>query len=80
MIVAIGTTWSLRSGDAVARIYAGNPERVALGEQLRAEHCAADHGAELEGQLNWRQPLPTGGLPATPHDESGHLGSGPKTR
>jgi mono/diheme cytochrome c family protein len=72
MIVAIGTAWFLRSGEVVARIDAGNAERVAHGEQLYAEHCATCHGAKLEGQSDWRQPLPTGGLPAPPHDETGH--------
>ena len=47
-------------------------ERVALGEKLYAQHCAACHGAKLEGQPDWRRRLPNGKLPAPPHDESGH--------
>jgi len=43
-----------------------------LGENLYAQHCAACHGAKLEGQPDWRQRLPNGRLPAPPHDESGH--------
>ena len=42
------------------------------GAALYAEHCAACHGAKLEGQPNWRSPNPDGTLPAPPHDESGH--------
>lgn len=45
---------------------------VALGEQVYAQHCAACHGAKLEGQPEWRKPLPNGRMPAPPHDESGH--------
>jgi len=30
------------------------------------------HGAKLEGQPDWRQKLPSGRMPAPPHDESGH--------
>jgi mono/diheme cytochrome c family protein len=46
--------------------------RVALGERIYAQHCAACHGAKLEGQPNWRSCLANGRLPAPPHDESGH--------
>jgi len=46
--------------------------QVAAGAKLYAEHCAACHGARLEGQPNWRQRLPNGRMPAPPHDESGH--------
>lgn len=45
---------------------------VKLGAQLYAQHCAACHGASLEGQPEWRRRLPNGRLPAPPHDESGH--------
>jgi mono/diheme cytochrome c family protein len=47
-------------------------EQLALGQQIYAQHCAACHGAKLEGQPNWRQRLPNGRMPAPPHDESGH--------
>jgi mono/diheme cytochrome c family protein len=45
---------------------------VAEGEPVYAEFCASCHGVDLEGQPDWRTPLPTGGLPAPPHDETGH--------
>lgn len=45
---------------------------TALGRQVYATHCAACHGAKLEGQPNWRQPDAQGRLPAPPHDASGH--------
>jgi len=46
--------------------------RVALGARVYAQHCAACHGAKLEGQPEWRKRLANGRLPAPPHDESGH--------
>ena len=46
--------------------------RVALGAKVYAQSCAACHGTNLEGQPNWREPLPNGRMPAPPHDESGH--------
>ena len=49
-----------------------NQELVAQGKGIYATHCAACHGAKLEGQANWRQRLPNGRLPAPPHDETGH--------
>jgi mono/diheme cytochrome c family protein len=49
-----------------------DPEAIKLGARLYAEHCAACHGAKLEGQPNWQRRLPNGRLPAPPHDESGH--------
>ncbi|ABV91938.1 putative cytochrome c class I [Dinoroseobacter shibae DFL 12 = DSM 16493] len=48
-------------------------EMVALGATVYADHCAACHGAQLEGQVpDWRSPGPDGRLPAPPHDETGH--------
>lgn len=45
---------------------------LAEGAALYQEHCAACHGAELQGQPDWRSPGPDGVLPAPPHDETGH--------
>ena len=48
------------------------PGLASNGAALYAEHCAACHGATLEGQENWRVPNNDGSLPAPPHDDSGH--------
>jgi len=45
---------------------------IAQGRQIYSDQCAACHGADLEGQPDWRTPLASGRLPAPPHDESGH--------
>lgn len=42
------------------------------GQALYLEYCASCHGANLEGQPNWMERLPSGRLPAPPHDETGH--------
>jgi mono/diheme cytochrome c family protein len=45
---------------------------VALGASVYATQCAACHGANLEGEADWRTRKPNGRLPAPPHDASGH--------
>ena len=48
-------------------------ELTAVGRKVYAQHCAACHGAQLEGQVaNWRERDAAGRLPAPPHDASGH--------
>ncbi len=56
------------------------PERVALGKRLYDENCAACHGAELEGEADWRTRKADGTLPAPPHDETGHTWHHPDTQ
>lgn len=52
----------------------GSARRAALAEGLGIynQHCARCHGANLEGQPDWKQRLPSGRLPAPPHDAGGH--------
>jgi mono/diheme cytochrome c family protein len=45
---------------------------LTAGRNLYAQHCAACHGAKLEGQPSWRARLPSGRMPAPPHDDNGH--------
>ncbi len=49
-----------------------DPAIVALGGSVYGANCASCHGADLEGQANWRSPGKDGRLPAPPHDETGH--------
>ena len=49
-----------------------NTKKISQGNALYDVNCAKCHGKNLEGQPNWRMPLPNGRLPAPPHDESGH--------
>jgi mono/diheme cytochrome c family protein len=39
---------------------------------LYAANCASCHGADLEGQPDWKRRLDSGRMPAPPHDETGH--------
>jgi mono/diheme cytochrome c family protein len=48
------------------------PPDLVLGQKVYELHCAACHGAKLEGQPDWRARLPNGRMPAPPHDASGH--------
>jgi mono/diheme cytochrome c family protein len=66
-------------GDGAPRIDAQDAKNVAAGEAIYVRHCAACHGAHLEGQPNWRRRLPNGRLPAPPHDASGHSWHHPDT-
>lgn len=51
---------------------ASDTQLVAVGEVLYQQYCASCHGAELEGQPNWKRRDENGFLPAPPHDETGH--------
>ncbi|SFQ02318.1 c-type cytochrome [Tranquillimonas alkanivorans] len=45
---------------------------LARGEALYGEYCSSCHGADLQGQPDWRTAGADGRLPAPPHDETGH--------
>jgi len=56
----------------VAYIDPADQAIVLRGKPVYANYCASCHGADLQGQPNWRERLPTGRLPAPPHDVTGH--------
>ena len=72
LITALLPLLSACGGAGNAGIDPANREQVAFGADLYRQHCAACHGAKLEGQPDWRRRLAGGRLPAPPHDESGH--------
>ena len=49
-----------------------DPATILLGQQLYVSNCAACHGANLQGQPDWKHRLTTGRMPAPPHDVTGH--------
>nr|WP_134724709.1 cytochrome c [Paracoccus luteus] len=59
--VAVWAAWSYRSST-----------QIRHGARLYAEHCAACHGARLQGQPDWQVADDSGIFPAPPHDENGH--------
>lgn len=63
--------WSTSPAQAAA-LAPDDPVITASGQQIYVQQCAACHGAQLEGQPNWRERNAEGKLPAPPHDESGH--------
>lgn len=58
--------------DEGVRLRTDDAALLARGEAVYRQHCAACHGARLEGQPNWRERDASGRLPAPPHDASGH--------
>lgn len=76
-VVKVLFLWALAAGvsgcqKAPAKADAGNPSLVAQGAKIYAAQCASCHGANLQGQPDWRTRLANGRLPAPPHDASGH--------
>lgn len=53
-------------------ITSGANAQEETGRAIYLERCASCHGVELEGQPDWMRRLPSGRLPAPPHDASGH--------
>jgi mono/diheme cytochrome c family protein len=61
--------------DAERLTFLGEPvtaAQLALGQEVYAATCASCHGADLEGQPDWRRRNENGRMPAPPHDASGH--------
>lgn len=70
---AAAAWWRLAAPDpAGGLLRPDDGEVVAAGATVYAEHCAACHGADLQGEPNWMEPRPDGLMPAPPHDDSGH--------
>ncbi len=69
VIIAVFAGWRFACTASTA---VASADIVAQGRQIYADQCAACHGADLEGQPDWRTPLASGRLPAPPHDAGGH--------
>ena len=59
------------SGTALAHHELAN-RNLSKGQKNYQSFCASCHGADLEGQPNWRGFKEDGRLLVTPHDETGH--------
>ncbi|PIW28763.1 MAG: cytochrome C [Rhodospirillales bacterium CG15_BIG_FIL_POST_REV_8_21_14_020_66_15] len=64
--------WAAENADATIRLTPDDAQTVAAGEAVYKEYCAQCHGPNLKGQADWRERLPSGRLPAPPHDRTGH--------
>lgn len=71
-LASIGIVALWLSGEPGLDLAPRDAEVLVAGRKLYQTHCAACHGADLEGQPNWQTPLPNGRLPAPPHDATGH--------
>lgn len=76
LLVAAAAGWALWHSQAPqparAALADADPALIRAGEAIYRQHCASCHGADLEGERDWRQRKPSGRLPAPPHDDSGH--------
>ena len=71
--VVLAAVWLFVGGAGEpSRADATNRQLVRNGEVLYQLHCASCHGADLEGQPNWRERDEDGLLPGPPHDKTGH--------
>ena len=60
------------SFDPIHRIDLSDGDLLAQGKTVYEQACASCHGANLQGQANWRMRDKDGNLPAPPHDKTGH--------
>jgi len=71
IIVAVNV-WANRVTPAMSIADQTNQSLVSMGKIIYQARCASCHGANLEGQINWQQPLADGSMPAPPHNATGH--------
>lgn len=68
-----GLLWLLPLLFACGREQSGFDSHALMeGEAIYRQECATCHGAQREGQPDWRTRRADGKLPAPPHDASGH--------
>lgn len=76
LVLVAGGAWGLLQPGGEnkqgALFFPDNAGIVAQGEQVYAANCASCHGANLQGQADWKNRDENGMMPAPPHDESGH--------
>lgn len=71
-VVGLVALYMLSTGKIAGRGDLNDPARVALGEVVYKAHCAACHGARLEGQPDWETKRADGTYRPPPLDDSGH--------
>lgn len=49
-----------------------DPDEIALGQAIYAASCAECHGADLEGEADWKIQNEDGSFRSPPHDQTGH--------
>lgn len=71
-IVGSAALWMRPTASSAVDLRPDDATLVTLGGMVYANQCASCHGADLEGEPNWRERGADGRLPAPPHDETGH--------
>lgn len=71
-----GHTVETMSGAPIVRHH--DPAKVAEGEKIYRQNCARCHGANAEGDPQWRQPGPDGTYPPPPLNGTGHAWHHPR--
>jgi mono/diheme cytochrome c family protein len=72
-LIAVATAYfSIADPGRAGLLKPEDPQVTVKGERIYLENCAACHGADLEGEPNWRTPDKDGLMPAPPHDRTGH--------
>lgn len=71
-IAAMAGVLIIRESEVGGTVSDRRPVSFEAGHAVYTQYCASCHGANLEGQADWKRRLPTGRLPAPPHDASGH--------
>lgn len=71
-IVAAMVVWTLAGSPVPWSAEAPLTVTQADGKAIYAANCARCHGAEGEGQPDWKSQRDDGTYPAPPHDETGH--------
>ncbi len=69
-IITLG--WAALAPSAQTTMENARNDDAVVGQILYLENCASCHGANLEGEPDWRTIKEDGLLPAPPHDETGH--------
>lgn len=72
LLLLVGAIIAMKMDGPPSRADPDNLSQVSVGKRLYDAHCAACHGARLEGQPDWRKKLPNGRMPAPPHNATGH--------
>ena len=72
LILAFGVTFGLPNKTFAGLLNAQDKRMISTGREIYKQHCASCHGANLEGEPNWKSPKPSGRMPAPPHSEKGH--------
>lgn len=71
--MTMSSLWASEGTDGIRiSLQADDLSIVQAGEKVYHAQCAACHGANLEGQPDWRIRDANGYLPAPPHDATGH--------